>query len=190
LPRHWHRAAAIATLALMACIFTPSTLAQNSPPTQFDVEAAYLYRFGNFVQWPPDAHAGGSKQFPICVLGRDPFGSTLDAMLKGSEINGIPIIAKRVTSAKDTAGCRILYLSSSETRRLDTDLAGLGDNPVLTVSDIPDFAVHGGMIQFVLIDQRVRFEINLSNAERTGLKVSSQLLKVAVAVRGSRNPKE
>jgi hypothetical protein len=184
------RCAAVAALALVASIFTPNAVAQNSGPTQIEVEAAYLYRFGNFVQWPPNAPADKSQQFPICVLGHDPFGSTLNNMVKGSDINGIPIVTKRITAAKDAAGCRVVYLSSSESRHLDSDLADLRDARVLTVSDIPDFDLRGGMVQFVVIDHRVRFEINLSTAQKSGLKLSSQLLKVAVAVRSDRNAKE
>jgi hypothetical protein len=187
-PRYSCVCTAVAALALAAFTFASNVHAQNPAPTQFDVEAAYLYRFGNFVQWPPDSQP--DKQFSICVLGHDPFGPVLDNMIKGSAIEGVPILARRVESAKDAVTCRILFLSSSEARHLDADLADLRDSPVLTVSDIPDFDVRGGMIQFVLIDRRVRFEINLSTAQKARLKLSSQLLKVAVAVRSDRNPKE
>jgi hypothetical protein len=81
-------------------------------------------------------------------------------------------------------------MSSSEDRELARDLEALHGAPILTVSDIPDFVSRGGMIQFVLIDNRVRFEINVSNAERAGLTVSSQLLKVAVSVRRDGGSKE
>jgi hypothetical protein len=179
------------TLVILSAVAFPSgTFAQNAKPTQYDVEAAYLYRFGNFVQWPASANRDRPKRFPICVLGRDPFGPVLDQMVKQSDIDGIPLSAKRIASAHDALGCRIVFVSSSENRRLDQDLADLRTTPVLTVSSIPDFMQRGGMIQFVIIDRRVRFEINISNAERAGLKLSSQLLKVAVAVRSDRNPKE
>ncbi len=184
------RLRAVVAFTLLALPFALNALAQNSEPTQFDVEAAYLYRFGNFVQWPPDASAGKSKQFSICVLGHDPFGSTLSDMVKGSAINGLPIAARRIQSAKEAAGCRIVYFSSSEDNRLGTDLTDLRGGPVLTVSDIPGFDSRGGMVQFVLTDRRVRFEINLSNAQKVGLKLSSQLLKVAVAVHGGQDSKE
>ena len=189
-PRSLRPSAAIIALLLAALSFAPHALAQDSGPTQFDVEAAYLYRFGNFVQWPSGKQADKPKQFGICVLGRDPFGSALDNMVKGSSIDGLPILARRIKSGKEAAGCRIVYLSSSEDYHLDSDLADLHGRPVLTVSDLADFDARGGMIQFVLTDRRVRFEINLSNAEQSGLKLSSQLLKVAVAVHTGRTPKE
>ena len=180
----------IAALALVVLAFAPRSPAQQAGPTEFQVEAAYLYHFGDFVTWPSSAAAANLKEFPICILGRDPFGSTLDDIVKGSAIEGAPIRARRVTAAKDATSCRIVFLSSSEARHVESDLSDLRGSPVLTVSDIPDFDLRGGMIQFVLIDRRVRFEINLSTAQKAGLKLSSQLLKVAVAVRSVRNPKE
>jgi YfiR/HmsC-like len=182
--------AALAALALAAFAFAPQSSAQESGPTEFQVEAAYLYHFGDFVTWPSNASAAHPKQFPICILGHDPFGSTLDNMVKGSAIAGAPILARRVTSAKDATSCRIVFVSSSEARHLEGDLADLRGSPILTVSDIPDFDVRGGMVQFVLIDRRVRFEVNLSPAQKAGLRLSSQLLKVAVSVRSDRNPRE
>ncbi len=182
--------AAVITLALVAVSFVPNSLAQGSSPTEFQVEAAYLYQFGNFVTWPSSAQAEHPKQFTICVLGRDPFGSALDEMVKGSAIGGLPILAKRIASAKDATSCRVVFLSSSEDRHLEADMDDLHGSSVLTVSSIPDFDSRGGMIQFVLIDRRVRFEINLAAAQKAGLKLSSQLLKVAVVVRGGRGSKE
>ncbi|MGH9716008.1 MAG: YfiR family protein, partial [Candidatus Acidiferrales bacterium] len=153
------------------------------------VEAAYLYQFGNFIQWPSKSAADHPKNFSICVLGQDPFGSVLDSTVSGSKLNGVPMVVRRVTSASDAADCQILFISSSRRDQLDTDLLALRGLPVVTVSDIPDFDPRGGMIQFVLTGNRVRFEIDLPNAQKAGLKLSSQLLKVAVAVRSGANSK-
>jgi hypothetical protein len=81
--------------------------------------------------------------------------------------------------------CRVLYISASEDGRLKEILAGLDKSGVLTVSDIPQFSQRGGMIQFVLVGNKLRFEVNLTNAQTAGLTLSSDLLKVAVAVRKS-----
>jgi YfiR/HmsC-like len=165
-------------------------MAQRGRPTPYDVEAAYLYQFGKFVEWPPKKpEAEGPNSFSICVLGRDPFGRVLDDTVKGENMNGRPLVARRVASAEEGADCRILFVSSSRERELARDLDALRGRPVLTASDIPGFIRRGGMIQFVLTDNRVRFEINVGNAVRAGLTVSSQLLKVAVSVQGQRNPK-
>lgn len=183
--RGYLRFARTAILAsAITCLASQADFAR-SQPTQRDVEAAYLYQFGNFVHWPSNASkADRPKAFYVCVLGADPFGNVLDKTLSGSTMNGLPMAARRIASVRDARSCEILYIGTSG--NLEADLAALRDVPVLTVSDIPDFVSRGGMIQFLLIGSRVRFEINLTSAQRAGLKMSSQLMKVAVAVRDDR----
>jgi len=166
-----------------------SVQARASHPTQYEVEAAYLYQFGNFVQWPSNSGADRLKAFTICVLGQDRFGTVLEDTVRGSKMNTLPMVARRIAYVRDAAGCQILFISSSQQDQLAADLLALRGQPILTVSDIPDFAARGGMIQFVMIDNRVRFKIGLPSAQNAGLKLSSQLLKVAVAVRSGANSK-
>jgi YfiR/HmsC-like len=157
---------------------------QRGRPTQYDVEAVYLYQFGRFVQWPEQSNAPPNA-FTICVIGRDPFGNTLDGTVAGESIGQQPIKTERLADSIDAKHCRILYISPSEDAHLDQILESLQLAPVLTVSDAPDFVTRGGMIQFVLQENRVRFEINVANAQKAGLTMSSQLLKVASALRGA-----
>lgn len=160
--------------------------AQTSKPTQYDVEAAYLCQFPKFVQWPGPVSPAG-KSFPICVIGHDPFGHILEDAARGEQIQGLPLEARKITSAREAGGCRILFVGSSEAGEVAAVLSALRRAPVLTVSDMPDFTLRGGVIQFELIGSRVRFRINLSNAERAGITLSSQLLKVAVSVERDRH---
>ena len=174
---------------LLACLglFFPQVRAQQPKPSEYKVKAIYLYNFGKFVQWPGDRDAQGpSGSFLICVLGKDPFGGLLESTIKGEEINEMHLVAKRVTSPADTAGCRILFISLSEEQRLANILEDLQSKPILTVSDIPNFCDRGGMIQFELKEGKIRFAVNLTAAEKPGLALSSQLVKVATSVR--RNP--
>ncbi len=167
--------ALVISLALLA----HGISAQTPKPTEYEVEAAYLSNFGRFVEWP--ARTAG-ESFSVCVLGQDPFGPALDGALKGESIGNAPMAAKRVAAAEEAAGCRIVFISSSKKPQVKAIVATLGMN-VLTVSDMSDFTKSGGMIQFVLDGNRVRFEINLSAAQKAGLTLSSELLRVAVAVR-------
>jgi hypothetical protein len=171
-------------VALILCgLALPRKLQAQAPkPTEYEVEAAYLSNFARFVEWPKAAQSGNDT-FSVCILGPDPFGALLDGALKGEAIGGAPMIAKRISGPEDAAGCRILFLSSSKDPQLSGILATLGTANVLTVSDMPGFTRRGGMIQFVLEGNRVRFEINLGAAQRVGLTLSSQLLKLAVSVR-------
>jgi hypothetical protein len=157
--------------------------AQAPPPTEYEVQAAYLSNFGRFVEWPARAGANARDPFYVCVLGQDPFGPLLDAALKSETIGGAPMAARRVSSAADAANCRIVFVNSTKDSELKGILATLRNFKTLTVSDTFDFTRQGGMIQFVLDGNRVRFEINLAAAQRAGLTLSSQLLKVAVAIR-------
>jgi hypothetical protein len=122
------------------------------------------------------------------VIGRDPFGAVLDSTLAGETIDGKSMAVKRIRAAKDAVGCRILFVSASEEPQLSQILEVIGRSGVLTVSDLPGFTARGGMIQFVSQENRVRFEVNLTAAEQANLKLSSELLKVATAVRKTGRP--
>jgi hypothetical protein len=161
----------------------PIAQAQQPKASEFQVKAAYLYNFGRFVAWPSQIPAEASDVFKICVLGADPFGSTLDATLATGTIGGKSVTAKRISRPQDIDSCRILFISTSEERHLKDVLSALDSASVLTVSDIPRFSERGGMIGFVLDGDRVRFDVNLSSAQSARLTLSSELLKVATNVR-------
>jgi hypothetical protein len=156
---------------------------QVPKPTDARVKAVYLYNFGRFVEWPAQAIPANNTPFTVCILGQDPFGSTIDAVLAKGTIDGRPIMAKRIVRREESIGCQILFLSSSEGSQLNKILEILNKTPVLTVSDMPQFSQHGGMIQFVLNGNTIRFEVNLAAAQRSGLTPSSELLRVATVVR-------
>jgi hypothetical protein len=161
---------------------TVSLTAQAEKPAEYDVKAAYLYNFGKFVRWPENAGAEG-QSFSICVLGKDPFGKILDSVLDGGSWQGKPVAAKRIVSVDEAASCNLLFVSSSESERLGQILSALERRPILTVSDSPMFSRRGGIIEFVLTENRVRFEVNAAAAEKAGLNINSQLLKIATRVR-------
>jgi hypothetical protein len=185
--RDVNRLALIATLLVAwAILDLPRLAAQASKHPEYEVKAAYLYNFGNFVEWPPSAAVPRDDAFTICVLGEDPFGPALDSTLAGETLNGKSVMPKRISKPQEAAGCRILFISSSEQNQLKEILGTLDKASVLTVSDMPQFVQRGGMVQFILAENRVRFEVNLATAERAGLTLSSQLLKLAISVkRGS-----
>jgi len=178
------------TLALVITwilIGAPCLHAQKSGPTENEVKSAYLYNFGKFVEWPAKAMSVG-EFFTVCVLGDDNFGATLETTIARESIDGKKVLVKRVARPQDAVSCRILFISSSQQSRVKEILADLDNTSVLTVSDMPEFSRYGGMIQFVVEANRVRFEVNLTSAERSGLTLSSQLLKVAINVKRSTQP--
>ena len=160
---------------------------QSPKPSAYDVKAVYLYNFGRFVEWPASVTAK-SGSFTVCVLGQDPFGPALDATLAGETIDGKSVVAKRISNPQEAASCRIVFMSSAEGSQIDKIIESLNKQAVLTVSDTPQFSQRGGMIQFVLEEQKVRFEVNLTAVQHAGLTLSSELLKVAISVRRKPSP--
>jgi hypothetical protein len=147
------------------------------------VKATFLYKFGDFVSWPADAAAVPGAPVNICIAGDDPFGKLLDDAVAGKRIAWREIVLHRLNDSilrdGDAAACQILYAHGP--RAADV-LNAVGGKPVLTVTDAaPDTAK--GVINFVLKDNRVRFEIDARAAAAVGLDISSQLLTLAIAVR-------
>jgi hypothetical protein len=168
---------------VLAFFATTGLLAQQLKPSEYQVKATYLYNFGRFVKWPDTAPAGKGDSFSVCVLGQDPFGSILDSTLAGEALDGKPVVLRRISKPHDAGECRILFISSAEEKHLKEILTALDETGVLTVSDMPGFTRRGGMIQFVLEGDKIRFEINLASAESARLVLSSELLKVAASVK-------
>jgi hypothetical protein len=157
-------------------------------PSEYQVEAAYLYNFGRFVEWPTKGTMAQTGSFTICVLGEDQFGQALDTTLAGETIGNRKVTSRRISNPQMSGDCQILFISSSEANRLNKIIEVLDKSAILTVSDIPQFSQRRGMIQFVLEENRIRFEVNLTATQRAGLTLSSELLKVATVVRKNPQP--
>lgn len=191
-PRDWRGysaaflcAAAIAWSLAILTLLAASAGAQQLKPNEYQVKATYLYNFGKFVKWPTEGEANKSDSFGVCVLGQDPFGPILDTTLSRETLDGKPVVLKRIARAQDAADCKIVFVSSGEEKHLKEDLETLNSLGALTVSDMKDFARRGGMIQFTLEGERIRFEINVESAQNAKLVLSSELLKVAANIRKS-----
>lgn len=159
-------------------------LAGNAWAAEFDeyaVKAAYLYHFAKFVEWPPGVLAEADAPLRICIAGDNPFGDAL-AMITGKTAQGHPVEVRAMPAATGLDPCHIVFISRLEQGRFKTVLDKLGRLPILTVSDIGGFAQAGGMIGLVEVEQRIRFDINLTTARQANLKLSSQLLKLATIV--------
>lgn len=170
------RATAVAILLGASLLSSRPALAA---PTASQVEAVFLFYFSQFVDWPAGAFADERSPIVIGVLGNDPFDGALDQAVAGEQVNGRPIVVRRLKSIADATGCHILYIASSEGAQLPQILSSLKGRDVLTVSDLGNFEQSGGMIRFVLVDQRVHLRINAQAAQAAGLKLSSKLLRAA-----------
>jgi hypothetical protein len=155
---------------------------------EYAVKAAYLFNFARFVRFAPSDAFNNRQSFDICVVGDDPFGTTLDGLTANEQLYNKPVRVVRLKAVTDARGCAIAYISASEGSRLKPNLDALRGQAVLTVSDLPDFLQHGGMIQFLTVENHVRFAVNLDAVRSAQLGLSSELLRVATTVSGETSP--
>jgi len=169
---------------LSIALATSGANAQRSGrPTEYDVKAAYIYNFAKFVEWGPGI-LDEQGTFIIGMLGDDAFGNVLEHALEDKFVGGYPIAIERYSTLEEAAKAQILFIPASREADLGFVHSVLGEHAVLTVADTPGFAERGVMINFFITnDDKVRFEVNLEEAESCGLRLSSQLLKLATIVR-------
>jgi hypothetical protein len=143
---------------------------------EYQVKAAFLYNFAMFVDWPREAFSDDRAALVVGVIGNDPFGGALDQAINGKNIGGRALVVRRLKWGEDLRSCHILFIGSSERRRLPQIIQSLRGSSVLTVGDMEQFNQQGGIINFILEASKVRFEINGSGANQARLRISSKLL--------------
>jgi hypothetical protein len=151
--------------------------------TEYEVKAALLYHFTQFVEWPAAAFPTRDAPLVIGVLGADPFGDVLDKLAEPEQGSGHPIQVVRCRSLEEAGRCHLLFISSSERPNLPQIVASLDHRPVLTVADFDGFLRHGGIVQFRKTpDNKIRLRVDLVQAKAAGLTFSSKLLRVVEIV--------
>jgi len=154
--------------------------------TEYEAKAGFLYHCGWFIEWPATTVQNQDHPFIIGVLGANPFGGVLDEVMRAKTVREHPVVIKYYGRTEDAVSSHILFISVSEEARLPAILQVLDGTSVLTVSDLERFTERGGMIALRLVDRKVHFDINLDATGRVGLKMSSQLLKLAKVIHGTR----
>lgn len=172
----------LAVAGITALAFVMSTPAAERP-TAYQVKAAFLERFGKFVEWPESAFAGPQASLVIGIYGADPFRGALEELAAQEKINGHPVEIRHLDNLSDLRSCHILFLPATERSAEDELLRAVAGSSVLTVGDADDFCQAGGMIQFILENDRVHFQVNNEAARAAGLKISSKLLTLAKPVK-------
>jgi hypothetical protein len=154
--------------------------AQNSPPTEYQLKAAFIFNFARFVEWPPKAFPEKTSPLVIGILGENPFRNDLQGTIGNKTVDGHPLVINELRSQAEATNCHILFISSSEKPRLTQVLQTLQGASVLTVGEMDRFTESGGMINFVQEGTKIRFRINNDAAASAGLKISSKLLSLAL----------
>ncbi|HVY24322.1 MAG TPA: YfiR family protein [Steroidobacteraceae bacterium] len=149
---------------------------------QYQIEAAFLFNFTQFVDWPATAFDSNNSPLVIGVLGEDPFGSDLDDIVRGEVVNGHPLAVERYRSVQEIHRCHVLFIADSENAAFRSTLLALKHRNVLTVSNLDGFAKAGGVVRFRIADNKLRFRINVNAAHEAQLVISSKLLRQAELV--------
>jgi hypothetical protein len=149
-----------------------------------DVKATFLYNFTKFIEWPP-APATAADPFRVCIIADPDFTRAVDRTIAGESVDGRPLERIEPASPEDVRKCAILYVGRGYAARAARLLVAARQLPVLTVGEGPEFLDSGGAIGFVLENNRVRFDISNTAVQRSGLKASSKLLRVARSVDGA-----
>jgi len=172
--------AAFVKITLLMCCFCCHAQAEDN--LEYKVKAAYLYNFTKFITWPER----NTATFNICIVGNDPFGNLLDTLETKSALDK-PIRLFRFESIKQAKDCHIVYLGIPDSREsisMPGALTITSLNKSLAVSSQRFFAEQGGMIGFVIEDEKVKLHINLKALKQSGLGISAKLIEVATLVDG------
>lgn len=176
---------ALALWCVLLVLSAPLTLRAQSK--EYQIKAAFVYNFAQFVLWPESVFTNAAQPFQIGILGENPFGKALEETVKGETIKGHPIVVVESSRVEKLAGCQIIFVTKSAAAHPDDIFQKLDSRPVLTVSEDPGFIQHGGIINLYRDGPKVHFEINPDAAEKKGLKLGSELLSVGKVVHP--NPK-
>ncbi len=170
---HWTKA-----LIALVLLCAPHTHAQEAEFSEYGVKAAFLYNLPDFVEWPAAASPQSAEPMTLCVIGKDPFGSTLK-YFEGKLVKRRPVHIVNLTSKSPTEGCELIFIAHSERKVTRQILAPLTNSPILTVGEDRKFTRNGGIVALLVVKDQIRLEINLAAARAAGLSISSNLLRMA-----------
>lgn len=158
------------------------SVAQAQTSREYQLKAVFLFNFAQFTQWPSNAFTNSDSPIIIGVLGIDPFGETLDEVVRGETANGHKLVVERYRRLEEIQTCHILFISQSETRRIDRVLEALKGKPTLTVSDMEPAAGRMLAIRFVQENSKLRIRVNTDAVSEAHLTLSSKLLRASEIV--------
>lgn len=178
----WHCSVLWSIGWLAAFAHLPSARAQGQS-LEYAIEATYIYKFAPFVDWPSPATEFPDGAFTLCVIGGDQLGTALDRAVSSQQVAGHPIVVRRYVSVSRNPGCAVMYVTGPAAR-VAAVLVAVRGTSVLTVTDGATDPAATGIINFVIVDDHVRFAIDNRAAEANGLTISSKLLSLAVQATG------
>lgn len=160
--------------------FTAVAAEQRTATAEDDIKAAFLFNFTQFVEWPPAADT--QEPFRICIVADPSFSAALDRIVDGESVGQRPIARSAPAAPDEARGCRILFIGRQDDERVERWLAAVKGLPVLVVGESRTAWARGVHVNFVIENNRVKFDVNNDTAGRSGLTISSKLLRVAHSV--------
>jgi hypothetical protein len=170
----------VTAVTLLACV--PNAPAQGPESNEYRLKLALLYNFAQFVEWPADSFRDPAAPLAICVAGDNPFQGEIGESLRGRTVKGHPLEIRKLQGGEDLRACQIIFVRVGEKKLIPSILAGTHGSNTLTVGEADGFDRSGGIINITRNENRLRFEVNLSVASETHLKISSKLLALATIV--------
>jgi preprotein translocase subunit Sec61beta len=164
---------------LIAWLAALAPAARGEAPREYQLKAAFIYNFVQFVEWPAGTFADSRTPIVLATVGDDPFQGALDKAVGGKTVSGRSLVVKHFARGTDVQGCQLIFAADGQDEQLSAALQKTGNAPMLTVGESDGFLRAGGMVRFYEEDNRLRFEINPKAASRVGLHISSRLLKLA-----------
>ncbi len=169
-------------ITLLFAIFfvPPSGLAQSATDlTEYQIKAAFIYNFAKFVNWPDEAFENDTTALTIGIIGDDPFDHYLDDVVRDKRIHGRRVHIVYFVAIKEIRDCHVLFISRSHESWLAGIVVKARKGNMLTIGESKDFLERGGIIRLITVGNKVRFEIEQDIAIKSGLLLSSRLLKLA-----------
>jgi hypothetical protein len=173
----------VSRLGLVAILGVTLVAGAKGQGNEYQVKAAFLYNFARFVEWPATSFSSPTAPIVICILGPNPFGQALDDAIHGKMLAGRPFAVRLISDLPPKYGCQILFVNSSDRKHFRSMVGSFKGGAILAVGDSPGFIDDGGIINFKLEGDKIRFEINVEAAEQAQLSISSKLLSLAQIVR-------
>jgi YfiR/HmsC-like len=171
-------------LVLATLLFGVRADAQT-PMSESQVKAMFIYNFLKFVEWPVDASAGTKDPFVVLIIGEGVTADATERFLESKTIGDRPVVVRHVRWDESLAGVRAAFILERDARKLHHVLDAAAAAGVLTIGEGESFATHGGVIALLVEDRKVRFDVDTTAAQSAGLRVSSKLLALTRAVRSS-----
>jgi hypothetical protein len=169
-------------LKILVALLLPFIASAQSVP-EHEVKAAYIFNFSKFIEWPADAFKSANAPINVGIVGDSSVASSLQRIVRNQTVEGRPITVRQVGRESNLVNYHIIFVGRSESDRARQIISGVQRHGILTIGDSPNFLREGGVINLFLEGNKLRFEINTLSAERSSLKISSKLLKLAKITR-------